>query len=859
VAAEPANRAEPSRAENLIRLVGEEDQSREQPMGLVNGGGIADSVQQEQASSHVRARGPTEPFERAIERVGEYLRALGLTESERLQSLALEVCKQADDDVSTEATLPERAVGIAQARVETFWQDVFGADAAQVNPLWLRTFTNAQPEIFLGEIEAAREAVGRFGDPRLGRAPTRAQFKDQTLEPLNVPRWLVGLAPGVLLTLGATGLLLAALAEGGLTGLEATWVGLFSFLFGFAALGLCAAIYGFVSGFGARASKLQSTAHEGTSSAEALPRSVLLMPVYHESAEDVFAALSAMRESLAKTPGGDCFEIFVLSDSRDAQKAAEEERAFRRVSADGSSNIPIFYRRRVRNDRQKAGNLAEFFERWGDRYTYAVVLDADSLMRGDTLVEMVRRIHASPRVALLQAPLALHRGTTLFARAQQHTASVSGPMFTRGLSVWAGGQGNYYGHNAVLRVQAFLDCCSLPVLQGLPPLGGHILSHDFVEAALLCREGWEVRIAHDLSGSWEELPPTLSSYVARDRRWCQGNLQHVRVAFSAGLRSMSRLHMACGVASYIASPLWLAFVTLGVAMAYGSKGPFVSPLLASILTGLTAVVLLGPRVLGTISTLRDPEQRRTHGGALRLIASVLVEAVFSALLAPLMMLHHTRIVFSILSGNAVRWGAQKRRASGEFLTAVRSEFTTTLLGAGLVAGLLHSAPHLVWHLSPLWLPWCLAIPLALLASSSRVGSLLARMGLLWVPSETEPDELALRTDDLRALTTPDEAARFRDLVLDPVLVSIHVEQLAAAQSKAAAPRAPVKAAASLDLQRLRQRALRAGPAGLTAEERHTLIQDADSVRFLHREAWRHWPVESWRLSRELPQLPPEHA
>ncbi|MFT3926169.1 MAG: glucans biosynthesis glucosyltransferase MdoH [Myxococcales bacterium] len=866
MAAQPAKREELAEA-NVIRLASnkpvsadavaegaEESCERERATSSA-------SASVEHASSHVRARGGSEPFDRAVERVSEYLRAVGLSESARIQTLALGICEGALMEGALESKLPERAVAAAQVRVEAFWHDVFGEQVKTVDPLWSRTFAGALPEVFLGDVAEAQRAASLFGDPQLGRAPTRVQFRDQALHPLTVPRWLVGFAPAVVLTVSASLLLLRDLAQDGLSVLEASWTGLFAFLFGFAALGLSAATYGFAAGL----RKRKGSASEAAPAASGdLPRSVLLMPVYHESAEDVFAALMAMRESLEHTPGGDCFEIFVLSDSRDAEKAAEEERAFRRVAADTSSRIPVYYRRRARNDRQKAGNLAEFFERWGHRYTYAVVLDADSLMRGDTLVEMVRRIHADPKVALLQAPLELHRGTTLFARAQQHAASVSGPMFTRGLAVWAGGTGNYYGHNAVVRVQAFLDCCALPELRGEAPLGGHILSHDFVEAALLCRAGWEVRIAHELSGSWEELPPTLSAYVTRDRRWCQGNLQHVKVAMSEGLKPMSRLHMACGVASYLASPLWLAFVSLGVTMAFLGGGPFVSRPLALLLSALTAVVLLGPRLLGTISTLLDADQRRAHGGALRLIASVGTEATFSALLAPLMMLHHTRIVASILSGTSVRWGAQKRKASGEFLTAVRTELSTTLLGVSLVAYLMHAAPQLVWPLSPLWLPWALAIPLAWVASSSRAGNLLRSLGLLWVPSETEPAEIAQRVDDLRALTAPDEAARFRDLVLDPVLVSVHVQRLRgsslahprarADQAQGTAPRAN-----ELELPRLRQRALRAGPAGLTAEERRALTRDAESMLYLHREAWQHWPVESWRLSREQPQLPVEPA
>ena len=582
-----------------------------------------------------------------------------------------------------------------------------------------------------------------------------------------------------------------------------------------------------------------------------LPRSALLLPIYHESAEHVFAAVAAMRESLSRTPGGEAFEIFVLSDSRDPMRAAEEERAYRRVVALGDANIPtfsglnipVFYRRRSRNERQKAGNLAEFFERFGHRYTYAVILDADSLMRGDTLVEMLRRMEAAPRVALLQAPLSLHRGATLFARAQQFVASVCGPMFTRGLAIWAGGQGNYYGHNAVVRVRAFLECCALPVLSGEPPLGGHILSHDFVEAALLCRAGWQVRIAHDLEGSWEELPATLPDYVARDRRWCQGNLQHLRIAFAEGLKPMSRVHMLVGAAQYLAAPAWLAFVLVGAALA--RRGSHVDSGLALALTLASLTVLLLPRLMGLLETLRDRDLRRAHGGALRLTIGVAIEGTFSFLLAPLLMMHHTRIIASILLGRTVRWGSQARRAQGELAAIARSEWTTTLLGSAFLATLLFAAPELTLWLAPLWLPSLLAIPLALLASTEFLGKAFRRLGILSVPAETEPDELLLRAEDLRALTMGDACARFRDLVLDPVLNHAHVARLGDSAR-------PLEEATR---ERLLAKALRGGPTALAADEREALMADPLSMARLHREAWQRWPVESFQLSRLDPQLP----
>lgn len=793
----------------------------------------------EQTSSRIRTHEPiVDPETRAIRRVAEYLHALGLVDIVRVDILADEIVDAVREE-GHEASA-ERAIEEAQRRVEAFMQAVFGDDAQEIDPLWLRAFLGTHGNVFLGDLDTARAAVALFGDPRAGRPPAPNRFHDQELRRMRAPRWALGLAVPVALTLAAAGALFGALSSDGLTALESVWASLFSVLFGLASVGLFTAALGFLRG-------LLGSSKPATVATK-LPRSALVMPIYHEHPESVFAALAAMRESLARTTGGEAFEIFVLSDSRDPEKAAEEERAFRRAASTGDGKIPMYYRRRAKNERQKAGNLAEFFERWAHRYTYAVILDADSLMRGETLVEMVRRMEAAPRVALLQAPLELHRGRTVFARAQQLAGSVSGPMFTRGLATWADEQANYYGHNACVRVNAFLECCALPVLAGEPPLGGHILSHDFVEAALLCRAGWEVRIAHDLKGSFEELPQSLPEYVARDRRWCQGNLQHLRIAVSEGLKPMSRVHMLVGAGAYLAGPLWLAFIALGALLAANSAEGVLAPAVALVLAVATATALLGPRLLGLVATLLDSRARKAHGGALRLTLSVVVESVFAALLAPLLMVHHTRIVFSILMGRSIRWGSQNRRAPGAIAAIVRSEVVSTLLGTLAAVALTLFAPALLLWLSPIWVPLVLAIPLALVASSERVGGALDYLGILRVPCESQPDDLALRADDLRATTTSDDSARFRDMVLDPVLLAAHIARLRPEEAPQLTPEQRTK---------LCERARRAGPTALSAHERKLIASDADSMRWLHREAWRHWPVESWQLVREQPQLPPE--
>jgi membrane glycosyltransferase len=809
-------------------------------------------------SSHLRVR-MKPAASAAARRVANYLRALGLCDRARVRDLSQRIALSVTADNADQHA--SRAVAEAQARFENWRSTLCSALPEGVHPLWLRAFIAARPEHFLGDMTRAKRAARNFGNPAAGTGPRLATFTPQSFEPARLPSSFLGLVPPIVMTWAASSALWHAITLDGWSWAEAGWISLFVFLFFQAAAGISTAAIGFVGrmrqrlGAG-RASQpsadeapARGASHAapaaGASTADPLPRTALLVPIYHESAEDVFAALAGMRESLAALPEGKAFDVFVLSDSRDPETCAEEERAFRRVAA-ASDNIPIYYHRRARNERQKAGNLAEFFERWGPRYTYAITLDADSIMSGQVLVELVKRMEANPKLGLLQAPLAVHRAETLFARALSFSASLCGPMFTHGLSLWSGAYGNYYGHNAVVRVNAFLDCCALPRLNGEPPFGGHVLSHDFVEAALLCRAGWEVRIAHDLEGgSYEELPPTLTEYVARDHRWCQGNIQHLRVAGMHGIAPMSRIHLLLGAFAYLASPAWLAFVVLGV-VAWNQTGAAFTQVAMTVAIG-TAAILAGPWLLGTLDGLLSAKRRRAHGGALRLIPSAIFGLVQGALIAPLLMIHHTRIVLSILSGRAVSWGAQQRRGSGNFIKVVRAEWPSTLLGVGLGAWSLFAQTGLSLWFAPLWVPWMLAIPLNLIVSSAAFGGFARRLGLLLVPTETEPEDLLRRIDELRVLTRSDASARFRDLVLDPVLVAAHVAKLDGKRASASPKR----------LAELRTRALREGPASLSPFDWRTLAEDADSMQILHREAWRRWPVEAWDLGREEPQLPPE--
>jgi membrane glycosyltransferase len=452
------------------------------------------------------------------------------------------------------------------------------------------------------------------------------------------------------------------------------------------------------------------------------------MPVYNEDPAQVLAGLEATFRSLARAGDSTNFDFFLLSDTTDSEIAAAEHGGWaalcRRLGAQGK----LFYRRREHNVGRKAGNIADFCCRWGRRYDFMVVLDADSVMSGETLLALVRAMQAAPRAGIIQTvPIPVGQ-QTMFGRFVQFAARLYSPMLATGLSFWQLGEANYWGHNAIIRLAPFMRHCGLPVLPGEPPLGGEILSHDFVEAALLRRGHWQVYLLPDLEGTYEGVPPNMLDFAKRDRRWAQGNLQHLRLLAVRGLHPLSRLHFLLGALAYASSLIWLVLLAFSTADALGRAlrpheffGPGYQlfpdwPIaktdeIVSLLT-VTVAMLILPKAAGVLLCLRDPKRRAAFGGAGRVLASALAEVIFSTLIAPVMMLFHAYFVLTILSGHNVSWNPQARgdRSVG-LREAVRYELAPTLLGVTWGAATFWLAPSFFWWLTPVLTGLGLAIPL----------------------------------------------------------------------------------------------------------------------------------------------------
>jgi membrane glycosyltransferase len=518
-------------------------------------------------------------------------------------------------------------------------------------------------------------------------------------------------------------------------------------------------------------------------------RVAVVMPIYHEDAAKSIGLLTALADELAQEGMAERAEIFVLSDSRDPSVAVNETLAI--DAARRASPVPIWYRRRQTNEDRKSGNVAEFVRRWGGRYDQMVVLDADSVMTGNTIRQMSARMNADPDLALIQTMPVLIGGETIFARLTQFAGRVYGPMIARGVAAWSGNTGNYWGHNAMIRVGAFAECCGLPRLPGSPPFGGTILSHDFVEAAALCRAGWKVRLDHDLRGSFEGCPPTLLDMAARERRWAQGNLQHSRLFGMKGARAISRVHFAIGIMGFLMSPIWLALILVGLVLSatvllstpeyfpnayqlFPEWPVFDARRMLWLFIGAMALLLL-PKLIATFRAWMRP-LARASGGPVRIFASSLFEILLSALIAPVQMLIQTRQIFEILRGRDSGWNAQTRAGSMPgWGVVIARHWVHVLLGLGTLIVLAQfSPPQLIW-LSPI-LAGLILSPFTSRFSASPVFGRWARMrGLLVTPEERSvPPLLSEASSATRALPRPlPEDSAILHLGDDPAALASH--------------------------------------------------------------------------------------
>lgn len=572
-------------------------------------------------------------------------------------------------------------------------------------------------------------------------------------------------------------------------------------------------------------------------------RTAVVMPVYNEDPERVFAGLRAIWQSLKETGRDEAFDLFVLSDTRDPQCWLQEELNWYQMCEDFDGHGRIFYRNRVHNTARKSGNIADFCEHWGGNYRYMTVLDADSIMGGATLVKMVEVMEAQPQVALLQTPPAPVNHESVFVRVLQFSSSLYGSMFTAGLNYWQLHTSNYWGHNAIIRLRPFAEHCHLPKLAGNEPFGGEIFSHDFVEAALLHRAGWEVWLAYDLGESYEELPTTLIEYAKRDRRWCQGNLQHIGVLGLRGMKPLSRLYLLMGIMSYLSSPLWGLFLIVTGVEAYNQSqivpvyffGDNWYPVwpesytveMTTVLL-VTLAMLFLPKALGLLLLLTQWRRLKSFGGLIRVCLSVFLETLFTTLIAPVLMLYQSKFVLAILSRSSVGWPPQQR---GDhrlgFREALAAHYGHTL--TGLVAGWLSYTyvPNFFLWLTPVLAGLVLSVPVSMYSSSTHLGRYLRRLGLLLTPEEYDPPRvLRLLGENLETVPFWSRRAsgQAESVMADAAVVSLHQGLL---------QRRLLRKRQRHQLRALTYQLLEDGSESLSQQEKRAVLSDPETLLRLH--------------------------
>ena len=463
-------------------------------------------------------------------------------------------------------------------------------------------------------------------------------------------------------------------------------------------------------------------------------RIAILLPMYGEPATETIGNAVQLLTNLNGSPFGSLsgkgshgFTLHILSDTRSTPAALLEE-AIVAATRRRLPGLSLSYRRRARNTDYKSGNIRDWVVSEGHAHDAMLILDADSIMGPDSVIRMADAMAREPGLGLIQTIPRVLPGRTVWQGLQSFASEVYGMNMGRGFAMWTGGEGNFLGHNALVRIPAFAASAGLPHLPGPAPRGGVILSHDFVEAALLRRAGWGVQMMPEAQDSHEDTPETLIGYLKRDRRWCQGNLQHVQLLLAPGLHPLSRFHLLQGAMAYLASVWWLLLLLLWALAGPGGMAPGATPFLpifppmpaltqASI-AGAIAALLITPKLMGIMAHLRHRRLSPATAPrfAPRFAGLVLAEMLLSALLAPALMVHQVRAVLRFAGGLDGGWMPHVAGRS-DLRTLLRFHAVETGLGAALLS--LSLAGQISLWLLPIAASLCLTLPLAALLQMPR--------------------------------------------------------------------------------------------------------------------------------------------
>jgi membrane glycosyltransferase len=469
-------------------------------------------------------------------------------------------------------------------------------------------------------------------------------------------------------------------------------------------------------------------------------KTAIFMTLRNEDPSRAISRFRTVKESVDATGEGAAFGYFVLSDTNNAEVTVAEEQAIAAWKAADPDRERIVYRRRTDNTGYKAGNVRDFCARWGGDYALMLPLDADSLMAGDQIVRLVRMMQVYPKIGILQSLVVGMPSSSGFARIFQFGMRHGMRSYTMGQAWWVGDCGPFWGHNALVRIKPFIEDCHLPILPGKPPLGGHVLSHDQVEATLMRRAGYEVRVLPEERGSWEENPPTMLEFARRDVRWCQGNMQYIKLVGMPGLYPMSRFQLVWAILMFVGIPAWTLMIALLPVAAWQSRSIADFPVdLAAGLYMTFFVMYLMPKIAGLVDAVLTRGGVARYGGWPRFIPSAAIELVFSFLQGAVSTIRTSIFMIGLAFGKSVVWGGQSRDAQRlSWEDAARDLWPQTLFGVIVCGALLLIAPAVFWWSLPLTAGYLLAIPFAVITADPRFGRLLQKLGLCGIPEDFDP-------------------------------------------------------------------------------------------------------------------------
>ena len=465
----------------------------------------------------------------------------------------------------------------------------------------------------------------------------------------------------------------------------------------------------------------------------------IFMTVRNEDPARAILRLRTVKDSVDATGEGGAFSYFVLSDSSDPVVAATEEAAVAAWKASDPDAERIVYRRRADNIGFKAGNVRDFCARWGKDYTLMLPLDADSLMSGSQIVRLARMMQTHPKIGILQSLVVGMPSASAFARIFQFGMRHGMRSYTMGQAWWVGDCGPFWGHNALVRIKPFHEQCDLPMLPGKPPLG-HVLSHDQVEATLMRRAGYEVRVLPEERGSWEENPPTMLEFARRDVRWCQGNMQYLKLLNLSGLYPMSRFQLVWAILMFIGIPAWTLMIALLPVAAWQAREIEDFPTTLAIGLYITFFTMyLMPKIAGLLDAMLTRGGVARYGGWLRFVPGAAIELTFSFLQGAVSTIRTSIFMVGLLFGKSVVWGGQSRDAQQlSWEDAARNLWPQTLFGIIVCGALIIIAPAVFWWSLPLTAGYLLAIPFAVLTADPRLGWALQRLGVCGIPEDFDP-------------------------------------------------------------------------------------------------------------------------